>query len=60
MTNFLKLIILLAVVAPGAIGALLILNVGTISESQIVVEKVLGILAIVGVIGIVSMVLARQ
>jgi hypothetical protein len=60
MSNFLKLIILLAIVALGAIGGLLILNVGTVAESQLVIEKVFGILAIVGVVGVVSMVLARQ
>ncbi len=60
MSSFLKFIIILAVVAMGSVGALLILNVGTIAESQLVIEKIFGILAIVGVVGIVSMLLARQ
>ena len=60
MSNFLKLIIVLAVVAAGIIAALLLLNIGTIEESQIVIEKVFGILAIVAVVGIVSMLLMRQ
>ena len=60
MSGFLKLIIILAVVAAGIIGALIILDIGTIKESQIVLAKVFGILGIVSVVGIISMLLMRQ
>lgn len=60
MSNFLKLIIILAVVAAGVIGALLILDVGTLRENQIVLAKVLGVLGIVAVVGIITMVVSRN
>ncbi|HEY4522888.1 MAG TPA: hypothetical protein VJK73_00770 [Candidatus Paceibacterota bacterium] len=60
MSGFLKLIIILAVVAAGIIGALIILDIGTVNESQLMLEKILGILGIVAVVGIVSMLLMRQ
>ena len=60
MSGFLKLIIILAVVAAGIIGALIILDIGTVNESQLMLEKFLGILGIVAVVGIVSMLLMRQ
>ena len=60
MSNFLKLIIILAVVAAGILGALLILDVGTLRENQVMLAKILGILGIVAVVGIVTMVVSRQ
>ena len=60
MSNFLKLIIILAVVAAGVIGALLVLDVGTVRENQIVFAKILGVLGIVAVVGIITMLVTRN
>jgi len=60
MTSFLKLITVLAVVSAGIVGALLILDVGTLEESRLVLEKVFGVLGIVAVVSVVSMLLLRQ
>ncbi len=60
MASFLKIIVILAVVAAGIVGALLVLDIGTLKESRVVLEKVLGILGIVAVVGVVSMLLTRK
>jgi hypothetical protein len=60
MTNFLKLLLILAVVAGGIIAAMLILGVGTVSENQETLLKILGVIGIVAVVGIISLLVARQ
>jgi len=60
MTSFLKIIVILAVVAAGIIGALLVLDIGTLQESRLLLEKVLGILGIIAIVGVVSMLLVRR